>query len=292
MANFNLSGPVSSTDNSPTAVMQTPAISSGGSAMSFPGDIQNMPYYTTLKFVKYSRPFAGSSATEQTTGTVVLPIPENLMDANDVRYNGMNYGIVGAIGAEAGASAFGSGDFNEAKKVGQSLAQAYQNAQGSSDYARMAAMVGIAAVPGGLQDSKIAGIVQGSLGVIQNPHLALLFDGVNLRQHSLSWKLSPKNEAEAKSLGTLIKFMKKASLPSYNQVVSKFALDYPNQVIVDFTGVDKDFKDSIKKSMVGNITVSIADDGPAFRKGGRPAIISVRLDLTEVEIRTAEDYGS
>jgi hypothetical protein len=292
MANFNLNGPVSSSDNSPTAVMQTPAVSSGGSAMSFPGDIQNMPYYTSLRFVKYSRPFAGSSATEQTTGTVILPVPEGMVDVNDLRYNGMNYGIVGAMGAAIGAAIGGSGDLNEAKKVGQDLATAYQNAQGGADYARIAAVVGLAAVPGGMQDSKIAGIVQGSLGVVQNPHLALLFDGVNLRPHSLSWKLSPKSESEAKSLGTLLTFMKKASLPSYNQIVSKFALDYPNQVIVDFVGVDKQFKDSIKKSMVTNIAVDIANDAPAFFKGGRPVEIRVRLELTEVEIRTAEDYGS
>jgi hypothetical protein len=291
MANFNLNGPVSSSDNSPTAVMQTPAVSSGGSAMSFPGDIQNMPYYTSLRFVKYSRPFAGSSATEQTTGTVILPVPENMIDSNDLRYNGMEYGIVGAMGAAAGAAIGGSGDLNEAKKVGQSIAQAYQNATSGADYARIAAVVGLAAVPAGMQDSKIAGIIQGSLGVIQNPHLALLFDGVNLRQHSLSWKFSPKSESEAKSLGTLIKFMKKSSLPSYNQTISKFALDYPNQVIVDFVGVDKDFKDSIKKSMVGNITVSIADDAPAFFKGGRPVEIRLRMDLTETEIRTQEDYA-
>jgi hypothetical protein len=290
MANFNIGGAVD--PSNPTQVMAVPAISSGGSAMSFPGDIENMPYYTTLKFVKYSRPFAGSTATEQTTGTVVLPLPEQLTDSNDVRYNGANYGVYGAMGAAIGAAIGNAdlGELNEAKKAGQSLAQAYNNAAGTQDYARIAAMMAIAAVPGNMQDGKAAQIVQGSLGVVQNPHLALLFDGVNLRQHTLSWKLSPKTEAEAKSLGTLIYFMKKVSLPSYNATVNKFALDYPNQVIVDYKDVDKQYKDSIKKSMIMNVSVEIANDGPAFYKSGRPVEVRLALALTEVEIRTQEDY--
>jgi hypothetical protein len=287
MANFNINGPVAPSDNSPTAVMTTPAISSGGSAMTFPGDIANMPYYTTLNFVKYSRPFASSSATEQTTGTIILPIPEQLNDTNTVRYEGLNYGAVAALGAAAIA-----GDYSESKKAGQSLAQAFKNANGASDYARIAAVVGIASVPPGMQDNKVAAVAQGSLGVIQNPHLALLFDGVNLRTHTLSWKLSPKTEAEAKTLGTLIYFLKRKSLPSFNAIVSKFALDYPDQVLVEFTNVDKQFKDSIKKSMVENVSVDIAYDAPAFYKSGRPVEVRLTLNLKEVEIRTQEDYTS
>jgi hypothetical protein len=282
MANFNLGGAVD--PSNPTQVMATPAISSG-STMMFPSDISNMPYYTSLRFVKYSRPFAGSTASEKETGTIILPIPQNFIDAQSVRYNGTEMGNLGALGLSA---AFG--DFNEAQKAGQS----FSNALGDSDgkVAKIKTALGAMAsiIPKEMSDSTFGRIVAAGTGVVPNPHLALLFDGVNLRSHSLQWRFSPKNEAEAKTLGQLLYFMKRKMLPSYNATVSKFALDFPDQVYVDFKNVDTQFKDSIKKSMILDVQVDGAPEGVSFYKSGVPTVVELRLDLTETEIRTQEDY--
>jgi len=58
-------------------------------------------------------------------------------------------------------------------------------------------------------------VLQGSLGVVLNPNTELMFQGFKLRSFGLKFKMSARNEDEAKEIGKIIGTFKKVSLPSF-----------------------------------------------------------------------------
>ena len=58
-------------------------------------------------------------------------------------------------------------------------------------------------------------VLQGSLGVVLNPNTELMFQGFDLRSFGLKFKMSARNEDEAKDIAKIIGTFKKVSLPEY-----------------------------------------------------------------------------
>ena len=47
-----------------------------------------------------------------------------------------------------------------------------------------------------------------------------------------------------------------------------------------------------KRAMVSQFEVNYAGSGsPAFVEGGKPAVVTMTMNLTEIDIHTSEDYG-
>ena len=47
-----------------------------------------------------------------------------------------------------------------------------------------------------------------------------------------------------------------------------------------------------KRAMVSQFEVNYAGAGsPAFVEGGKPAVVTMTMNLTEIDIHTSEDYG-
>ena len=128
------------------------------------------------------------------------------------------------------------------------------------------------------------------MGFVTNPHLTATFEGMNLREFSLPWKLSARNQAESAKLLQIISTLKKAMHPSYLPSTNKFFLQFPDQVTVDFMGVDDTLND-IKRSVITKLDVDITQGGkPSFRADGTPVEVSMTLNLQETEIRTDADF--
>ena len=58
-------------------------------------------------------------------------------------------------------------------------------------------------------------LLQGSLGVVLNPNTELMFQGFNLRSFGLKFKMSARDEKEAKQIEEIIGTFKKVSRPSF-----------------------------------------------------------------------------
>ena len=128
-----------------------------------------------------------------------------------------------------------------------------------------------------------------SAGVAVNPHKIVLFTGVGFRDHTFSWKLSPKNRAESNTIQSIIQFFTFYSHPEY--VASGLFFKYPEFFRIRFHHPQYLFE--IRPSVCTDIRVNYHTQGyPAYVRNadgsGLPAPAEVELSLTfkETEIVT------
>lgn len=149
-------------------------------------------------------------------------------------------------------------------------------------------------LPGDLQ--KQAGQ---AAGVAANPQTTLAFTGVDLKNYSFSWDLFPANKSDSEQIQQIIRALKNCALPGVNGIadvpgLQRAYLTYPQVVIVNLLGVDETHFVRFKPAMLTNVTVEYGAPGGMISiiKGGKPASLSLRLDFTELNIHTAEDYAA
>lgn len=136
-------------------------------------------------------------------------------------------------------------------------------------------------------------------GQVLNPRETLAFEGVNLRTHSFNWELFPSNVEDSEQIKKIINIMKRSVLPStIDFSLGGFAnfqrafLKYPHVLKIYLIGVDGDSFPTYKPAMVRNFTVDYgAGGGLSIMKGGKPSGVSISLEIEELSIETADDYG-
>lgn len=239
------------------------------------------------------------STQERVSGSVILPIPTNLQDSYSVSIQSTELGIAGAAAADlvSGNVAGMSGDisrFTEALTAGGEAGFMGNVIGAASQYAAFAARQGLDAIAPGVS----AGVAVGT-GTALNPHLALQFKGVELKQHSFQWTLSPRNAQEAEMIKDMIAFIRRKVLPRYTDgateggggsALSRALLTYPSLIDVSFFGVDEPYFYYFKPCMCNNFIVNYAPTGNvSLNRGGRPSMVTLSMSLTEARIRTADD---
>lgn len=240
-----------------------------------------MKYYTLFSFIKYERGFALKQPTERPTVSIVLPIPANLNEAFAVDYD------TPALGPIAGALV-------NSTLAGQRAAQAggdFDPEQGDKRISSIAKDVLGAA---GMKLTEKAGdtakaIAQIASGTAPNPNLAVLFRNIGLREHQFSYRFSPHNERELKTLKEIIKQLKIKMLPGY--VSGADALyTFPDMCDISFTpGAIESFK--LKRCVLKNLSVNYAPNGPAFFKTGDPVVVEISMTFMEMSPVTRRDFG-
>ena len=133
-----------------------------------------------------------------------------------------------------------------------------------------------------------------AVGNVVNPHVALLFQNVGLKQFNFTWKLSPANEGESLQLKNMINRLRFHTHPSGVKEgdATNFFLDYPNQVDLYYVGVN-DFFHYFKRCQVTELSVNYQPDGGTMLSAGTgaPVVVDLTMAFQEVEIWTAEDYA-
>jgi hypothetical protein len=137
-------------------------------------------------------------------GTCYLPIQPVILDQNVVNWGPENMDAFSALFAQA--------SYAIARQPGQTL-------EGFRDFTgALGALGGDDNVQNALRLS-LAGYAVGNqsfftriTGAIINPNLELLFNGPTLRTFNYSFRLSPRNTKEAKSVRTIIRFFKEMSV--------------------------------------------------------------------------------
>jgi hypothetical protein len=145
--------------------------------------------------------------------------------------------------------------------------------------------VAIAALQGAMQQASKS--AQATLGVVRNPHTALLFNGVDLRTFTFTWKLSPRSQEQSKNLDKIINSIKRAMHP--NLTLGGFALDYPNLFTVEFEN-DKEGIVELGYSFCSDFRINPTPSGQVFYKNGYPSIVEMSMTLKEFQIKTAENF--
>lgn len=248
--------------------------------LSFPSDLGTHQFI--MQFVKYNFD-PDSSTSEDTELSVAFPVPSGgTTDSNSVRYNGTELGLVGgavAMGAGSLATQFGKGNSDNARSV---------------DYNALtnSALSGMAAAARSLAPGEIGGAVDLALGNIVNPHVALLFQGVNMKQFQFTWKFAPANIAESDTLKNIINKIKSKIYPRYTSTENNFFLSFPHEVDLFYAG-SQDYLHYFKRCACSEMVVNYAAEGPAFMAGsGAPAFIEISMSFMETEIWTGDEFES
>ena len=143
-------------------------------------------------------------------------------------------------------------------------------------------------LPGNLQNT-----VNSAVGSTSNPRETMGFNGVGLKTFNYSWELMPSNEADSQMIRDIVKNIKRSILPKIETAgvtLPRAFLSYPSLVYISLIGVDEDYFFRYKPCMVTafNVTYS-GGDAMSIMKGGKPGMVVIEMNLTEVQIHTAEE---
>ena len=274
-------------------------------------------FKTLLMFKQYSYQGAGKPSSGGGP-SVVLPLPQQLVDSFSVSVGSNELGVLGSLAASAG-STLSNGSPNSIKdsisKVNSEIARAAKAAgaaagdiaKGDSgaalDAAGKAANVAQYLTRAGLASiapDAVNGFGAGS-GTAANPFATLVFSGVPLKEFTFNWTLSPENEKDSNTIRDIIQTIRACILPDYQSplgdsrtgisAIDKGLLTYPMMVDVVFQGIDPSYYFKLKTCMVSNFSTDFTPNGLAIMRGGKPAVVNLSLTLQEANIHTRGDYS-
>ena len=249
--------------------------------LKFPSNLEAHSFLMNFVAYKYD---PDADSVENTALSVAFPVPQQINNKEDLRYNQQDMGTAGAVAADG---------INELKKVfdasggsgGAEANKAIDFGQLSKDAVGAGSALLRANAPAPLQQGASV-----ALGNVVNPHVALLFEGVNLKTFTFQWRFSPDNEGESIQLKKILNKIKKHIYPKFMQSgENNFYLKFPHQVDLYYTG-SKDFLHYFKRASCTSMETNYTPEGVSFFVGGAPTMIEVTMTFQESEIWTSEDY--
>jgi hypothetical protein len=233
----------------------------------------------------------------RTLGMVTLPIPNELSEANQTAWGEDSLSTISAALMNKTidiVKPFAGGDFKA------SLGQLYKAAgevNNSAIHTRLQQFLTVNAAASVLKLANVnvnpEAYISRVTGTAINPNLELLFNGPKLRQFGFQFKLTPRDEKEARNIRSIIKFFKKGMAPrrSTKQSLSIF-LGAPNVFRIKFTsgesGKELDSVGKIKTCALQSFSANYTPDGfyAAYRdpKAGGSQPISVVINLGFAEL--------
>jgi hypothetical protein len=171
---------------------------------------------------------------------------------------------------------------------------------------RFVPLMGAIALRKGIQkitgDSLSNDDIFGSIsGAILNPNTELLFEGVDMRNFQLKFKLMPRNDGETIDINKIIRQFKKTMLPSKhagkvfgitNTGITNGFISVPNLVRVSFMHgpVEHPNLPRFKMCALTQVDVNYTPDGTyATYQDGQPVAIELSLSFQETKLVFAED---
>jgi hypothetical protein len=247
---------------------------------AFPQEVPE--FYTRMSLRKYERPKPGDSLKPTMRTYIRLPIPQQLIDSFNISVSGNNMELLGNL----------PNAVPQMQAAGKTLTDLYNSAKEGEGAAIMNMVGMVAALTPGLSDSNLAKYSQSQLGVVRNPHLTTIFEGVALKTYQFTWRLSPKSESEARMMNSMIDYIKAFMHPAI--IGEGFALDYPYLATVEFvTGSSSANLPNVSDSFITGLAINSTGGGTAaFYRDGNPVFIEISMSLQEIDIKTRADFAA
>ena len=234
-------------------------------------------------------------------GSILLPIPSNVADTNNVQYDSSNLNGLGAVGLEAADNIMnldlGSGEkaqeqFNNA--VQQSKKQIVQGF-GTVDAASNVLTKFLSSKAVGIFGVNVttSQLLARANGEILNPNMELLFGGPTLRNFRFNYKFTPRNEKEAEQVRLIIRAFKRNMAPAAQggtQGSGNFFLKTPNVFNLRYRTGRKNHKflNKFKQCFLTDMSTTYTGEGVyATYDDGTP--VSIILDLSFKELQPIYD---
>ena len=292
-----------------------------GKTQKWPNDaIESTTDYVFFQFGKYIPPFSrdaqsGSGSTfskragyvassermkpDPYLSTIMLPIPQDL--GNDLQQQWQGKAFTGLGRAAVGA--FGGAQFN---MITQKAGDFTGNIKALQDSLTAMATNLLPGVGGNMDVNDISGATR---GVVLNPNAELLYDSPELREIGMSFKMVPKNQAEAKTIRAIVKTFRRAALPQWGgsedvEIGSKEDVEQGKALITDETQRDNfirvprlckftfmhgskphEWLTQFKPCAISNVSVNYTPDGTfATYSDGSPVATEIRLSFQETKV--------
>lgn len=235
-------------------------------------------------------------------GTIMLPLPIQISDAYNVIIATPQLGFMGGVARDitsgenpiTALEALGS-DLRDvgADLVDSSAGNERAPIQSAYDVLRYISRSGASFI-----SSSVESGMSSASGVAVNPHVALVFEGVNLKQFNMTWNFAPESRKEMNDITAAITALKKAMLPKYKGAgggsVPRGLFDYPDLVQLNYKGLSIGDYYTFKPAMINSLTVDYSPNGNVLiRDGGEsvPSFVNLSVGFTESQIWTKEDFG-
>lgn len=239
-------------------------------------------FFTRIALRKYERPRPGTPVNTTLQSTIRLPLPLNLTDNFGIEVSDAKLDLLGFGWSEALTAGF-----TKAKRHYDE----YKAGRGISDIMKEVGAQAAATTPG-VSDTTIGAYGKLESGIIRNPHITTIFNGVSLKSYAFTWKLAPRSQAESRKLEEMLTYIKAYMHPKI--IGAGFALEYPYLATVDFvTGDSKTVLPNVKSSFITNLSINSSASGtPSFFKDGRPVTVEIAMGFKEINIQTRDDFMS
>jgi len=253
----------------------------------FPAELQSAREFMKLEFMSY--PNTGSYNENRETkveATIFLPLPADLRESFSVGYDSA------AIGALVGKNtsyltkaideATNGGGPQEilanpgkySETVKNIMSGLIKNNKGSDTIKYGAYQLADAIAP--------RGALSYATGVIANPYLVQIFQGIGFREFSFNWKLTPNNEQESDELRRILFELKTRMLPGMS--ASELFLTAPNHCQITFR--PEVFR--MTKAVIAAVDINHAPNGPAFYNNDSVFEYDLSIQVKEIELVTRD----
>jgi hypothetical protein len=258
--------------------------------LQFPLDIPQ--YHFRMEFSDYKRESMMKVAATTKRGSIILPMPYQIIDAHQVRWEQEQLGILLGGGLHGATSLYnrGNGDVNSRMSNLQDLQKKVTGWDGIKDGAAIlggAAATGAAALAVAAAPQVVVDGVSAAVGIAPNQFLTVLFKGPSYKEFTLQWKLSPNNKKESEELWKIIKQINREMAPS--TYTGSLFFSYPSVVTCSFSnkGQMYEFKPAVIKAFGQNYTGS---GMPAFYHTGYPESVEFSIQFMELEFWLKNDF--
>lgn len=257
---------------------------------------QDVVIFDMLEYIpqNFDGKFSVQSTNRKSTGTdkrgigrVILPIPAGISDANSVSWSGQDMnaidvvlGNIALVGTTDGLGAAA----NTAVEIGKEI-------QKNSGELGTAAGAGFAGMASGVGSQ----LLTRTTGAIFNPNMELLFSGPSLRPFAFSFLLAPRNDAEAQSIRSIIRFFKQGSAPQKSPAGLFLKSPHTFRIRYKHRGSeDHPYLNTFKECALQSVSVQYTPNGNYATVGENGAMASYQMSLQFQELEPVfnEDYGS
>ena len=268
---------------------------SGGKVLVYPATLRqtgNAQDYIKIDRLKYEPKTRDgytwsqrSGGDSRTNGSVVLPIPGGISDANAVSWGGDKMDPAQTAMANLALSGIEKGFegmANEAEAIGKKI-------QNNSKEVKDAVSKGIA----GMASGTGAQLLTRTTGQILNPNMELLFKDPSLRPFTFTWKLAARNREEANTIIQIINFFKRGMAPQTTG--ENLFLSSPNTWRLRYMhkGNPHPYLNKFKECAMTSLTTQYTPDGNyATFETGHMTAYSITMALQELEPVFSSDYNS
>ena len=232
-------------------------------------------------------------------GTILLPIPSNVADTNNVQYDSSTLNGLAAAGVEGAENVMninlGKNVFEQVPGIVNQFKDRVAGGVGSKNAANNALTKFLASKAlnifgGNVTTNQL--LARGS-GEILNPNMELLFGGPTLRNFRFSFKLTPRNEKEAQQVKLIIRALKRNMAPQAQGGTldsGNFFLKTPNVFHLRYRTGRKNhpFLHRFKQCFLTDMQTTYTGEGVhATYDDGTP--VSMQLDLSFKELQPIYD---